>query len=194
MKYYKGSEEYNDKPYNGGSYVANHTHVGEEYNFKPINFNGKKTCLGFVETKSTNGSYANDLHIEKIRGCENMKKDEYVDDVLVIWCATADTNECVIVGWYKNATVYRQVQYDEQNDRYYNVKTDADNCVLLSSSGIRRRLQWKAPVAKRQKTYGFGQSLIWYPVQKEAENYIKNLLDSINDFSGENWVNISPQI
>lgn len=60
-----------------------------------------------METKSTSGSKANELHIEKINGCELLKNEEFAEDVLVVWCATTDLNETSIVGWYKNATVYR---------------------------------------------------------------------------------------
>lgn len=186
MKYYKGVSEYNDKPYNGGSFIGEYGYGGEQYNFKTFDVDGRKKCLGFVETKSTNRSKINELHIEKIDGCSDCKKDESVDNVLVVWCATADTNECVIVGWYKNATVYRGRQYDEKNEREYNVIADAEDCVLLPNDGTRRKCH--AATAKR-KTYGFGQSLVWYPVQKEAENYISELIKNIESFDGKNWLN-----
>lgn len=44
-------------------------------------------CLGFVETKSTNGETSNQLKIEKIDGCEACKNETQVDDVLVVYCA-----------------------------------------------------------------------------------------------------------
>lgn len=94
----------------------------------------------------------------------------------------------MIVGWYKNATVYRQPQYDEENEREYNVIADAEDCVLLPNDGTRRMFKWRAASAKSTKTYGFGQSLVWYPVQKEAENYISALLESIKNFDGKNWI------
>lgn len=187
MKYYKGVKEYDDKPYNGGSFVHENGYGYEEYNFKTFNVDGTKKCLGFVEPKSTNGS-RNNLHIEKIEGCESCKNDDFVEDVLVVWCATADTNECVIVGWYKNATVFRQLQYDKENDRDYNVIADAADCVLLPNDGTRRMLKWRAASVKYKKTYGFGQSLVWYPIQKEAENYISALLGNIENFDGKNWL------
>lgn len=187
MRYYKGVKEFNDKPYNGGAFVAENGYGGEEYNFKVFDVNSNKKCLGFVETKSTNGRDMNQLHIEKISGCE--KNDPKEENVLVVWCATADTNESVIVGWYKNATVYRSVQYDEVNEREYNISANAKDCVLLPDNGTRRMLKWRAATAKRMKSYGFGQSLVWYPNQKEAENYLNELLKNIDDFDSENWLN-----
>ena len=44
-------------------------------------------CLGFFETKSHNGKDVNQMRIENIAGCELLKKEESVDDVLVVYCA-----------------------------------------------------------------------------------------------------------
>ena len=78
MKYYKGASR-NDIPYNGGSFVKENGYGHEEYNFLVrdipadwIDDSGTVTegeyCLGFVETKSTNSSKSNQLHVEKILG------------------------------------------------------------------------------------------------------------------------------
>ena len=113
MKYYKGASQ-RDVPYNGGSYVNENGFGHEQYNFAPVQLDdGQYCCLGFVETKTTLKSKRNDLHIEKISGCELLKKEGSVDGVLVIWCATTDLNETSIVGWYKDATVYRTYQNAE---------------------------------------------------------------------------------
>ena len=45
--------------------------------------NPKNYCLGFVETKH-NKEGSNELHIEKIRGCELLKNDSEAKDVLVV--------------------------------------------------------------------------------------------------------------
>ena len=52
MKYYRGVEEYNDIPYNGGKFVKENGYGYEEYNFDPINIEDEECLLGFVETKS----------------------------------------------------------------------------------------------------------------------------------------------
>ena len=60
-----------DRPVGGGSWVSENGYGHEMYNFKPekLTIDGKEDeyCLGFFETKSTNGQ-SNNLHIEKIRG------------------------------------------------------------------------------------------------------------------------------
>ena len=110
MKYYKGHCD-EDVPVNGGKYVAEHGYGHEEYNFTPILVQGESEteCLGFVEPKSNSGT-RNTFHLEKIDGCANLKNEPFVEDVLVIWCATRLQGDVTVVGWYKHATVWRDLQ------------------------------------------------------------------------------------
>ena len=186
MKYYKGKND-NDIPVNGGGYIKEHGSGHEEYNFDPVTMEGieKPVCLGFFETKSTNGK-SNQLHIENIDGCKLMKKEDMVDDVLVVWCATASNNTPVIVGWYKHADVYRYYQsctFDTGYIQYYNIMADAENCVLLPADE-RFLPQWRAVVA-RKDGFGFGQSMQWYAKKPEAQEYIKRLVDNIEKYNGK---------
>ena len=106
MKEYRGNEDGNDTPLNGGSYVDETGDAHEKYNFFPIHFEGEEDsyCLGFFETKSHNGKDVNQMHIENIAGCELCKKEESVEDVLVVYCAKHPAhNFTTIVGWYKHA-------------------------------------------------------------------------------------------
>ena len=84
----------NDKPIHGGSYTKDN--IGHEvYNF--LECDGK--YYGYVENKS--------IHIERLGASRNEDK---IDNVLVIWFAKAPKGGQKIVGWYKNATVYRHRQ------------------------------------------------------------------------------------
>ena len=93
MDYYKGIVNGIDEPKNGGSYVSKNGDAHEAYNFECVKLGGEvgypegEYCLGFVETKATNGNTRNQLNIEKINGCELCKKESEVEDVLVIYCA-----------------------------------------------------------------------------------------------------------
>lgn len=193
MKYYKGVQKGVDEPYNGGSYIAENCDGGEVYNFDAVSLEGKegKYCLGFVETKSTRKERQNELHIEKIQGCEAWKNTEAVEDVLVVWCATTMCQETSIMGWYQHATVYRNYQQCGFGDDFvqdYNVIAKKEDCVLLPE-GIRRRYIWDAPVSKK-RTYGFGQSLIWYAQEENAKPYIEKLVKQIREYDGENWIDV----
>lgn len=193
MKYYKGVCE-GDQAYNGGSFVDENGYGLEELNFLPIDTDdGRQVCFGYVETKSNRGK-VNDLHIEKIDGCSGDKNAPVTDDVLVIWCATKERGDTTVVGWYKHASVYREYQpwlmeYDDgvEEDRYYNVSARAEDCTLLPQ-GERNAHKWWVPIAQYTKSFGFGQSLIWYPTQPEAQEYLSKLLASIESYSGENWL------
>lgn len=193
MKYYKGVQEGIDEPHNGGSYIAENCDGGEVYNFDavPLKDREGEYCLGFVETKSIRKDRKNELHIEKIAGCEALKEEKFAEDVLVVWCATTLYQETSIVGWYHHATVYRHYQQcDFGNDfvQDYNVIAKKEDCVLLPE-GTWRRYIWDAPVSKK-RTYGFGQSLIWYAQEENAKPYIEKLIKQIQEYDGENWIDV----
>ncbi|MFV0351033.1 MAG: hypothetical protein ACK5JF_01810 [Oscillospiraceae bacterium] len=195
MKYYKGAGP-NDMPYNGGSFVNKNGYGYEEYNFFTRKFAKEwvdvsgtiqpgEYYLGHVETKSTYASKRNQLHVEKIRGFNDTYKNQpSVSGVTVIWCATTDLNETSVVGWYKNATVYREYQtigIEDGTQRTYNVLAHAADCVLLPQ-GVRHKYIWKIPLKKHTKVFGFGQSMLWYAQEEEALSYLQHLTDSIDNY------------
>lgn len=203
MKYYKGASIY-DEPYNGGSFVKENGYGHEEYNFYERSINdgwiddsgvvsAGEYCLGFVETKSTSEGKRNQLHIEKINGCgAGLKKEPCVLGVTVVWCATSNLNETTVVGWYKNATVFREYQeFKDQNnlDRIYNVIALAGDCVLLPQD-TRHRHIWNVPSKKYTRTFGFGQSMLWYAQEEKAGIYLQRLAKNIEEYNGENWLQI----
>ena len=192
MKYYKGicSE---DQPMNGGSYVAENGYGHEEFNFLPISLDGmeEEVCLGFVEPKSNRG-VRNTLHIERIADCAALRNEPFAEDVLVVWCATLDTGAFTVVGWYKHATVFRELQdwtmeFDDgsEEERCFNVRAKADDCVLLPRGG-RNRAIWSVPTARETRSHGFGQAMVWYPTEPAAEGFLKRLVENIENYKGEN--------
>lgn len=198
MKWYQGVTD-DDKPYNGGSWVTENGQACEQYNFLPINITdsqyeqeiNQKYNFGFVETKHTKEGYAKLLHIEKISGCDLLKKEPYVDDVFVIWCATMSRGITRVVGWYKHATVYRtnqlyiyEYENGEEEERLYNIKAESKNCFLLPEQE-RKNSVWNVPNAAKSKSFGFGQSLIWYARQESAKQYLDDLIKNINEYRGE---------
>lgn len=194
MKYYKGVVPHKDEPRNGGSYVKEHGEGHEQFNFLPALLEDVEYCLGFVETKTTSKTKTNELHIEKIQGCEHLKKEEAVDDVLVIWCATADTNRASVVGWYKNAQVFRNYQFANFENGYvqaFNALARKEDCVLLPQDERNSNI-WKSPNSKKG-SFGFGQSMIWYGdnENENARNFVSRLVENIYNYNGENWIDVS---
>ena len=196
MKYYKGVCN-DDVAMYGGAFVDEYGYGHEEFNFKPMTNENKEegSCFGFVEPKSNRGT-RNTLHIEKIEGCAALKNEDYVNDVLVVWCAKREKGDMTVVGWYKNAAVYRDLQeytlqWDngEEEERYFNLEAYPEECVLLPSN--ERTREWYVPVSKVHG-FGFGQSMIWYPNVLEAQAYLERLVEKIENYKGENWLSRYP--
>ena len=215
MSYYKGNVEGNDEPKGGGSYVLETKDAHEKYNFQALDFEfsddsfaAGKYCMGFVETKSTNGADANQLNIEKIIDCEACKKEAFVDDVTVVYCARypyTDKPETLVVGWYKNARVYRNYErqdfLDENGElveyQLFNAFAKKEDCVLLPTGVRRRGNTWVVPRKKgKTVTYGFGQSNVWFANDSENEllsAFLKRLEEQITNYDGENWIDKYPE-
>ena len=190
----------------------------EKYNFKPEHLKLKgfpegEYCLGFMETKSTSAGKRNQLNIEKIEGCSDLKNDTEVDDVLVVYCALYPDSfdkETYVVGWYKHATVYRRYEKlefdteasdnersdnesaaDEKYIQLYNAIALKEDCVLLPRSQ-RRKTFWRVPRKKKGVAFGFGQSNVWFARGEDDNKYLSDFLDrlenQIETYDGENWI------
>ena len=175
MKFYDGVIE-GDKPINGGSYVKENDFGNEYCNFKDIN--GK--CYGFV---MVNGNMNLDLHYEEAK-----KNRGYLNDVLVVWVATNKFNETRIVGWYKNATVYSEIQYkevytDKYTDFYYRIEAKAEECCLIPENN--RDFEIKRASQSGTGT-GMGRSNVWYADSKYAKTIlIPKVLEYIENYQGD---------
>lgn len=134
MQYYKGVAV--EKPVNGGGH--NEANIGHE----AFNFNCENDgfCYGYVQPPRGNAeNYNPRLNIDRIN--PSFKEKDYIKNVLVIWVATKPKElggGQYVVGWYKNATVYREFQKIDKNiNRYplknfhYNIKCNSDDVVLL---------------------------------------------------------------
>ncbi len=208
MKFYKGTCD-EDKAYGGGSFVDANGYGHEEFNFSPATIDMAdpdmglgEYCLGFFETKMTSADKINELHIEKIEGCN--KEAESVDDVLVIFCAPRPyQNYTTVVGWYGNASVYRHYQEcvfptgddSEQYVQNYNVLAKSSDCVLLPANA-RTRDTWNVPRRATGASYGFGQANVWFAEGRDKneslDKYLVRIIDQIENYRGENWVNKYP--
>ena len=159
---YNGQSHF-DKISGGGAYSDKDKH--ESYNFQ--NLNGK--CYGYIQPA---GEY---IGLQRVN-LDILPNDEYVENVTVVWFAT---NPIVggswIVGWYKNATVYRKCQKsnDSQRNYYvYNVVASFKDCTLLP---IDERLK---QIPRQVKKYP-GRSNIWYADAPEVAVFKNDVLDYI---------------
>ena len=170
---YQGVTE-EDQLVHGGSYVEKHGDGGEVYNFCHVN----RRYYGFV---FTNGS----LRVERLDGTS--KKNDFVTGVTVVWMATPpDRKGTYIVGWYKNATVYREWQtYDALffgEDQTYNVVCDTSDGVLLP---VAERTFAVPSALEEGGGKGKGRSNIWYADSLEAQrDYVPRVIQYIEGYKG----------
>ena len=197
MKYYKGITDI-DSPENGGSYVKDTGMAHECYNFDVVkDQEGNEFCLGFTMLMGSSKIKDSQLHIEKIVGCELYKKEEVVEGVTVVWVSKSQRSKTMrVVGFYKNATVFREYQSADFDNGYvqaYNFVADKKDCVLLPYSERHSNSVWYVPASQKNgASFGFGRSNIWYAgsnTRNEKEiQYVERMLDSIEHYQGENWI------
>jgi energy-coupling factor transporter ATP-binding protein EcfA2 len=101
MKKYQGLD--NDYIEGGGSFVAENKVGHEIYNF--LNVNNK--YYGYVRI-------LNDGNL-KLGRIENINNQEYIDNVTVVWVSKKPKGGVYVVGWYKNARVYKTLQFSPSN-------------------------------------------------------------------------------
>ena len=197
MYYYNGITN-KDIPINGGSYVKETGEAHECYNFSPVEIAGEgKVCLGFAMLAQTTKGAEIHLHIEKIVGCEALKNEMFVNDVIVVFCSKAPGSDTMrVVGFYKNATVYRKYQTAEFDNGYlqdYNFFARREDCVLLPYQERHKGKRWYVPMSKKRNSkFGFGQSNIWYAQgyneNKELYDYLECMIQNIENYDLENWI------
>lgn len=198
MKYYRGITD-SDKPYNGGAFVKDTGYAHECYNFDAVSFNGmdQEYCLGFCQLPghSKNGKDI-ELHIENIPGCKLMKNEEKIEDAIVVFCSKSyNSKNMRVVGFYKNATIFREQQacgFGEDYVQFYSFLAKKEDCVLLPFRERHSQSKWYVPSSgKNGSDFGFGRSNIWYAGnshnQKEIE-YVNRMIESIEQYDGENWM------
>ncbi|MBN3791803.1 HNH endonuclease [Burkholderia sp. Ac-20353] len=160
-----------DEPRRGGAY--NDDNVGHETcNF--THFQGK--VFGYVQVRD-----GGQIRIERLGAS---KAAESIEGVTVVWTAGPDEGGTAVVGWYTNATVYRNQQlfsprskkHETNNIGVYRIVADAEDAVLLP---IDDRYDLMIPRGKG----GIGQSPIWYADKPESRGTVEMVAAYINDRS-----------
>lgn len=162
MKNYNGETDV-DKPKDGGIWDEKN----EVCNF--ANINGR--CYGFVYPTNMGP-----INIDRI-GADPTA--EYIDGVTIVWTAKHKHFGTVVVGWYRNATVWRNARQITNSplhlknkvDQFY-AECDFDNTILLPE------LERKFPIPRGKE--GMGQYLIWYADSKTGSDTHKKLAKYIN--------------
>ena len=168
MNYYRGATE-DDIPLDGGSWEEKH----EVCNFLPVD--GK--CYGFVQPAGET------IAIERI-GAE--QSSDHIDGVTVVWSARARSGRTVVVGFYKNARLYRNRQRLPNSDvheanrlqDYFAVCREGD-AILLPH----KRRDYRIP----RGTDAMGQSLVWFGDTERGAEEAENIAALIGQID-QSWV------
>lgn len=128
MKNYDGISA-DDFPINGGKFIDENGHGHEVLNFRRHG----KYVYGYVQAKN------HTINVDRI-GAEGA---DFVDGVTVVWRARSRRGS-VVVGWYKNARVYRNAQEPSESRAYsfrgkkhrpgYSIRSLVGDAVLLKPS------------------------------------------------------------
>ncbi len=184
MENYRGIEE--NAILSGGKYVKEHGVGFELFNFKEIG----GFYYGFVQppignTKISKSSTEINKHKFARIGIENLgasKKEQFVDGINVIWSTTIPGKGRTIIGWYKNARVYREQQILDGNERRFafaNGETDIASYYIVCKIEDGILLTKDGRVFVLEKNI-LGQANIGYG----KEEFNQKVLNYVNNYQG----------
>lgn len=183
MRDYRGITHDDTVEYRGLN--SNRGHEGlEEYNF--LQKNG--FCFGYVSAACGFEEFIQ-IHIEKIDRLG--LSEEMTHNVLVIWTSEDfNTQKHVkIVGWYKDAEVFRWCRDD--GIAFYNIRALAENCTLLPLDFRTFEIERSA---KEEEGVWFNQDNIWYADSPESEKVINSVKMYVSQYqSGRHNTIIKPE-
>ncbi len=173
MSHYRGITN-NDSISRGGKYISRYGFGHEIYNFQSF----QNSVYGYVQPPAYKKSNWNDAKINLVRlGAQ--KDDASISNVLVVWVATAPSGGAFVVGWYENATLYRECQppppgsnrhYSDSNCGYYATTCTSDAVILPLDERV-------FPIQQKVKG-GFGQANVWYADNPDEHRQLR--LDILN--------------
>lgn len=153
MRDYRGLKT--DTITGGGAYVRMHGYGFEIFNFLPM----QGLNYGFVQCKGK-------IRIERLGASDDA---DSIDNVLVVWVAKAPEGGARLIGWYNNATVFRNYLILNNSNRTfkgreveYNIKAREEDCHLLPIDERTFRIPTNC-------MGGMGQSNVWYANEKFKE-------------------------
>ena len=130
-----------------------------------------------------------------------MKDALSVDNVIVVFCSKAHNSKTMrVVGFYKNATAFRDYQEcvfpsEDGNDyvQSYSFLAEKKDCVLLPYQERFRTGDWFVPTSgKMGYSFGYGHNNIWFAgsntYNMDEINYVNKMIESIENYNGENMI------
>jgi len=182
MREYQGHlriDQPDDQPQRGGRWVLEHGTAHECCNFLPDD-NG--IIYGHVETwRGDEDGYDTQIRIENLGASID---DQYVDNIDVIWMATHENGGRRVVGWYRNARIYRHRQthdyyptnqHQRDNVDSFRITAKKENTYLITENNRELRL------GSGGKGWP-GHSPIFYPEDRSKNKRMAAFLKRLDDF------------
>ena len=170
MEFYRGQSE-QDAAVGGGSHPVKE----EEHNFDPLG----DYMYGYVPAVARTIDVS---RIGPVRGdaaCVRKKDpnvlpccDARTDGVDAVWTATSPERGRVVVGWYRNATVFRHLQPCDHG--VYQIKARTTDCRLLPVD--KRTISIETGRAGRP-----GNSPVWYAEKRYGANIRRRVLRQMRE-------------
>jgi len=107
--------------------------------------------------------------------------DESISGVTVIWTASPETGGTTVVGWYKNATVYRECQIlpkptaklqKDNGLKHYRIIASENDATLLPPDE-------RTLLIPRGVKGGIGKSNVWYADKPESKVHVTRVIKLI---------------
>ena len=160
----------------GGSYIDEHGEGGEMWNFLADG----GYCYGYVMSRHFGG-----VNLRRIAPKQAWKRGDELRGVDIVFIAPRPSVGQVVVGWYKNATVFHKSYAKRRGPRKtgdwakldYICVVEAENAHLLAES----ERTFSVPRSPRDGKGFTGTSNVWYAEPKNAAvtKYIRRLRDYI---------------
>lgn len=166
MDFYQGIS--NDQMTGGGKQIDKHGWGAEMFNFKPSN--GRH--YGYVRV-----SKDRQINIDRL-GAKST--DDKLDKVTIVWTAKhPDTGGTHIIGWYKNATLFRYYQEPAKSLNRKWKQHILGYCMTAKTSDSKLLSKDERLIKVPRGSNGMGQTNIWYgnnnpDFVKTVEQYIQN--------------------
>lgn len=176
MPRYRGGAD--EKISSTHGWVLENKDAHEKWNFKPV---GNK-LYGYVPIRGKQIEDApGEIHIDRLGAA---KYDEFVDGITVVWFANhpADPKRAYVVGWYRNARVFRASK--SYRNREYRISCDVEDATLLKENDRKFLVPHVRSLVGRSLGYGYGQSSLWY-ADENSGPYVSDIeiyIDQIDSF------------
>ncbi|MDD9984233.1 MAG: DUF3883 domain-containing protein [Gammaproteobacteria bacterium] len=161
MKHYRGEGPI----FNGGRYVQENEIGGEVRNFEPAN--GR--CYGYVRTQSGGRI--------KMKRLGARAKADYADNVTVVFTATSPEGGARVVGWYRNARVWRERRRRAHYDIHFVAEVPQEDCRLLEPHDR----VFSVPRTGPEGAFVMGRSNVRYTDEPEAKPFVRRLRQYMED-------------